>query len=79
MKTILAASICSLAMTSASFAASVTVSDKSTTLPGVAAATTALLLDAGLKPQNAGGGVLTVEMRIFIVTSIRMRRWTRPA
>jgi hypothetical protein len=63
MKTLLAASICSLAMTSASFAASVTVSDKSTTLPGVAAATTALLLDAGLKPQNAGGGVLTVEMR----------------
>jgi hypothetical protein len=65
MKTLLAASICSLAMTSATFAASVTVSDKSAPLAGVAAATTALLLDAGIKPRNAGGGVLTVEIKNF--------------
>ena len=65
MKSLLAVLICSLAMTSATFAASVTVSDKSTTLPGVAAATTALLLDAGIRPQDAGGGVLTVEAKNF--------------
>jgi hypothetical protein len=65
MKALLAASICCSALTSASFAASVTVSDKSTPLAGVAAATTALLLDAGIKPQNAGGGVLTVEAKNF--------------
>jgi hypothetical protein len=63
MNSFFAISICSLAMTSATFGASVTVSDKSAPLAGVAAATTALLLDAGLKPQNAGGGVLTVEIK----------------
>jgi hypothetical protein len=63
MKALLTASICSLAMTSATFAASVTVSDKSAPLAGVAAATTALLLDAGIKPQSAGAGVLTVEIK----------------
>jgi hypothetical protein len=65
MKSLLAVSICSLAMTSVSFTASVTVSDKSAPLSGVAAATTALLLDAGTKPQNAGGGVLTLEIKNF--------------
>jgi hypothetical protein len=65
MKKLLAASISCLAMTSASHAATVTVSDKSPALAGVAAATAALLLDAGIKPQNAGGGVLTVEAKNF--------------
>ena len=64
MKTLLA-SICCLVLTAASYAASVTVSDKSSTLSLVAAATTALLLDAGIKPQNAGRGVLTVEAKNF--------------
>jgi hypothetical protein len=49
----------------AALAASVNVSDKSTTVPGVAAAVTAMLLDAGAKPQNAGSGVLTLEIKNF--------------
>lgn len=65
MKTLLAAATCCLAVTTASFAASVTVSDKSTPLAGVASATTAILLDAGIKPQDAGRGVVTVEAKNF--------------
>ncbi len=65
MKALLVASIGFFAMTFAAVSASVTVSDKSSTLAGVAAAATALLLDAGLKPQNAGGGVFVVEAKNF--------------
>ena len=65
MKAFLVASVCSLLAASAAAAASVTVPDNSTSLAGVAAATTALLLDAGLKPQNAGGGVFVVEAKNF--------------
>src|SRR6476661_1079382 len=61
----LAASACLVLAASAAGAASVTVPDNSTGLAGVAAATTALLLDAGLKPQNAGGGVFVVEAKNF--------------
>jgi hypothetical protein len=46
-------------------AASVTVSDTSSTLPGVALDTTAILIDAGLQPHNAGGGKFTVEAKGF--------------
>ena len=42
-------------------AASVTVSDSSTTLSGVAAATAAMLIDARLSLHNAGSGNYTVE------------------
>ena len=65
MKALVVASIGSLAMTCAALAAAVTVPDTSTALPGVAAATTALLLDAGLKPQNAGNGVVVIEAKDF--------------
>ncbi len=65
MKILLAASMCCLAMTSASQAATVTVSGNSPPLAGVPAATIALLLDAGVKPKNAGGGLLTVEVKNF--------------
>jgi hypothetical protein len=68
----LRASICSmlaafacLMLASAAGAASVTVPDNSTGLAGVAAATTALLLDAGIKPRNAGAGVFTLEAKNF--------------
>ena len=50
---------------SAAGAASVTVPDNSTGLAGVAAATTALLLDAGAKPQNAGSGVFVLDAKNF--------------
>ena len=62
---LLLASLCSIFAASAAGAASVTVPDNSTSLAGVAAATTALLLDAGLKPQNAGGGVFMVDAKNF--------------
>jgi hypothetical protein len=65
MKTVIVATICSVVMTSAALSASVTVSDKSAALSGVAPAATGLLLDAGLKPQNTGGGVFVVEARNF--------------
>jgi hypothetical protein len=61
---LLAASAC-LMLASAAGAASVTVPDNSTSLAGVAAATTALLLDAGIKPRNAGAGVFTLEAKNF--------------
>lgn len=53
------------ALTSASISGTVTVPDNSSALPGVAAATAELLLDAGLKPHSAGGGLLVVEARNF--------------
>ena len=70
---VLLASICSMLAASAYFilaasaagAASITVPDNSTGLAGVAAATTALLLDAGVKPQNAGGGVFVLDAKNF--------------
>jgi hypothetical protein len=48
---------------SASLAASFTVSDMSTALPGVAADATAMLVDAGLRVQSSGGGKFTVEAK----------------
>ena len=54
---------CSAATMSASLAASFTVSDMSTALPGVAADTTAILVDAGLRVQSSGGGKFTVEAK----------------
>jgi hypothetical protein len=54
---------CLLPLVSASLAASVTISDTSSALPGVAAEATAMLIDAGLHPQSSGGGKLTVEAR----------------
>jgi hypothetical protein len=65
MRAVLAASICCFAATSTALAASVTVPDNSTSLAGVAGATTALLLDAGVRPQNSGGGVFVLEVRSF--------------
>jgi hypothetical protein len=65
MKAIVVAAVCSVLMMSAALSASVTVSDKSAALPGVTAAATGLLLDAGLKQQNAGGGVFVVEAKNF--------------
>ena len=62
---VLAASACSMLAASAAGAASVTVPDNSTGLAGVAAATTALLLDAGVKPQNTGGGVFVLDAKNF--------------
>jgi hypothetical protein len=61
----LVVSICCIVAASAADAASVTVPDNSTGLAGVAAATTALLLDAGVKPQNAGGGVFVLDAKSF--------------
>jgi hypothetical protein len=61
MKAVLAAAICSVTA-SAALAASVTVPDNSTTLAGVAGATTALLLDAGVRPQSSGG-VFVLEVK----------------
>src|SRR5262249_6842744 len=65
MRAVLAASICCFAATSAAWSASVTVPDNSTGLAGVAGATTALLLDAGVRPQNSGSGVFVLEVRSF--------------
>jgi hypothetical protein len=65
MKAVAVAAVCSAVSTSAALAASVTVSDKAASLAGVAAATTGLLLDAGLKAQAAGGGIFIVEVKNF--------------
>jgi hypothetical protein len=62
MKAVLAASVCSIISTSAAFSASVTLAGNST---GVAAAIAALLLDAGVTPKDAGGGVFVVEAKNF--------------
>jgi hypothetical protein len=61
----LVVSICCILAASAADAASVTVPDNSAGLAGVAAATTALLLDAGVKPQNAGGGIFVLDAKSF--------------
>jgi hypothetical protein len=65
MKAFLVASAFSFAATTAAVPASITVSDKSPALAGVAAATTALLLDAGTKPQHTGSGIFVVEVKNF--------------
>jgi hypothetical protein len=67
MKALCVASFCILALATSSFAAPVTVivADNTAALPGVAADTTALLLDAGLPVLNAGGGKHTVEAKKF--------------
>jgi hypothetical protein len=65
MKPLCVASFCILALATSSFAASVTVVDNTAALPGVAADTTALLLDAGLPVLNAGGAKRTVEAKKF--------------
>ena len=65
MRAVLAASICCFAATSAAWSASVTVPDNSTGLAGVAGAATALLLDAGVRPQNSGSGVFVLEVKSF--------------
>jgi hypothetical protein len=64
MKAVLAAAICSVATFSTALAASVTVPDNSTSLAGVAGATTAILLDAGVRPQSSGG-VFVLEVKNF--------------
>jgi len=65
MRAFLVASAFSFAAMTAAVAASVTVSDKSPALAGVAAATTALLLDAGTRPQHTGSGIFVVEVKNF--------------
>jgi hypothetical protein len=55
----------SLTLPSPVSAASVTVSDTSTDLPGAALDTTAILIDAGLHPHNMGGGKFMVEAKGF--------------
>src|SRR5208283_3622640 len=69
MKALGIASFCILCLATGlatpGFAASVTVTDSSTVLPNAANDTTALLLDAGLKAQNAGGGKYTVAANNF--------------
>jgi hypothetical protein len=62
MKAVLAASVCSIISTSAALSASVTLAGNSTS---VAATTAALLLDAGVSPKDAGGGVFVVEAKNF--------------
>src|SRR4029453_4439883 len=65
MRAVLAASICCFAAPSTAFSAAVTVSDNSTSLAGVAGATTALLLDAGVRPPTSGSGMFILEVRSF--------------
>jgi hypothetical protein len=63
MKAVVAAAICSIAATSAALSASVAVPDSSASLGGVAGTTSAVLLDAGLRPQSTGGGVFVLEAK----------------
>ena len=65
MKSLCVASFCILALETSSFAASVTVADTNAVLPKIANDTAALLLDAGLTAQNAGGGKYTVAANNF--------------
>jgi hypothetical protein len=65
MKTVRIASVYILALISPSFGASVTVPDTSTALPGVAAATLALVVDAGLTIKKTESGKFIVEVRNF--------------
>jgi hypothetical protein len=55
--------LCSFMMTSASVAASITVSDTSVPLAGVAAATTSLLLDGKFHLHNSGSGKFYIEVK----------------
>ncbi|HEY2228949.1 MAG TPA: hypothetical protein VGI22_14660 [Xanthobacteraceae bacterium] len=63
MRTPLLAIFCAASLLSPARAASVTVSDMSAALPGVAADVTAMLLDAGLKARRSGGAKFTVAAR----------------
>jgi hypothetical protein len=54
-----------LALMPGALAASVAVSDTSSTLPGVALEATAMLIDVGLQPRGTGGGKFTVEAKGF--------------
>ncbi len=65
MKTLSAASVYMLAFISPGFGASVTIPDRSTALPGVAAATLSLLVDAGSTIKNMGIGNFMVEAKNF--------------
>ena len=65
MKTLGLALLSVLAATSSGLAASVTVANDSAALPGTAAATASLLLDAGLPVKHAGGAKRTVEAKNF--------------
>lgn len=65
MKTLHVASTYMLAFISPSFGASVTVPDTSTALPEVAAATLALLVDAGSPIKKMGSGNFMVEIKNF--------------
>jgi hypothetical protein len=65
MKTLRIASVYTLAFISPSFGASVTVPDTSTALPGVAAATLALLVDTGSTIQKIGSSNFIVEVKNF--------------
>src|SRR5258708_7489143 len=55
----------SLTLISSALAASVTISDTSAVLPGVALDATAMLIDAGLPVHNTGGGKFMVEAKGF--------------
>lgn len=65
MRTLCVALCCLFAFATSGFAASVTVADSSTALPGVANDTAAVLLDAGLAARNAGGGKYVVTANNF--------------
>ena len=54
-----------MTLASPSIAASVTVSDASTALPGVAVAVASMLVDAGFVPQNIGDGNFAIEAKNF--------------
>jgi hypothetical protein len=63
MKTPMLVIVGSLSLMARAPAASVTVSDTSSALPGLALDATAMLIDAGLQPRGTGGGKLVVEAR----------------
>jgi hypothetical protein len=65
VRTAFLAIVFSLPLMSAGWAASVTVSDTFSALPGVAADTAAMLLDAGLRARRGRGTMFTVEARGF--------------
>ncbi len=65
MKAVWIAMICVPLAATTSFAASVTVPDSSASMPGVAAGTTAILLDAGLHAHSTGGGNFSLEAKKF--------------
>lgn len=65
MKTLGLAFVCVLMTVSSGLAASVTVANDSAALPGVAASTAAILLDAGLPVKHAGGAKRSIEAKNF--------------